>query len=99
MAKRYLPSEPGEQHERERTDRGEKNLCRKIKLEGRGDEWKDRERKQEHDDAHELEPRPDQREILRIVGAEIAARARLARHDRAPHACRIGPRVATTAWQ
>jgi hypothetical protein len=89
----------GEQHQGQRTDAGEKNLAGEVELKRRGDEREAKQRDHEQAQADALEARPGQGEILRIVGAEIAAGARLPRHGRAPPGCRTGPRAARSAWR
>ena len=99
MSERDLSGIAGEQHQRQRADRGKEDLRREIELERRGDERKREQCEDEGNEAHALEPRSNEREILPIAGAEVAAGARLPRHDRAPRGCRTGPRGARSAWR
>ena len=75
MAERDLAGEAGEQHQRERADRREKHLAGEIELEGGRDERKGDQR---HDEQRERraarEPCLHQPKVLRVAGAEIAAR-------------------------
>ena len=99
VPERNLPGIAGEQHQRERTDAGEKDLAGEVELERRGHEREGQQREDEHAETGALEPGPDQREILRVAGAEIAAGARRPRHGRAPRGCRTAPRAARSAWR
>src|SRR5262249_59709607 len=93
MTERNLAGVAGEQHQRKRADRGEKNLAGKIERERRGDEREGDQRGGEEGEAIALEPGADERELLRVAGAEISAPSRRPRHGRAPRACRTGPRA------
>ncbi len=76
MAERDLPGIAGEQHQRQRADRGEEYLAGEIERKGRSEEGKRREYRDENGKAHALGARLQQREVLRIAGVEIAAGAR-----------------------
>ena len=78
MAERDLARIAGEQHQRQRADRGEEHLAGEIEIEGGGEERIGGEQQHEADKADALQPRLRQRHLLRIAGAEIAARARAA---------------------
>src|SRR5690242_16140258 len=98
MTERDLPGIAGEQHQRERTDRGEKDLAGEIERKGRGDERKPREDQHEYRETDALGARLQQRQVLPVAGAEITAGARRRpKHDRAPRACRTGPTAARSA--
>ena len=101
MAERNLPGIAGQQHQRQRADRRRGTPGRRDRDRRR---WRRKETRQH--DAHSasqrraFEPRLDQREVLRIAGAEIAARPRrVPKHGRAPRGCRTGPTAAPPAWR
>ena len=100
MAERDLSGIAGEQHQRQRADRGEKNLAGEIERERRSSEGKDGQHHGEDGKARALGAGLHQRQVLAVVGAEIAAGARRRpKHGRAPRACRTGPRAARSAWR
>ena len=78
VTERDLAGIAGEQHQRERADRGQEHLAGEVEIERRSHERIGREQERERPEAYALEPRLGEREILRIAGAEIAARARAA---------------------
>ena len=99
VAERHLPGVARQQHEGERADHGEECLRGEIDQERRGD---DREGEQRHDQnrqRHALQPRLEKRQVLAVVGAEVAAGAGPPRHGRALRGCRTGPRAAPPAWR
>ena len=99
VPERNLAGIAGQQHQRERADAGEKYLAGEIELERRRHERERQQRQDEHAETGAFEPGSDQREVLRVAGAEVAAGARCPRHGRVPRGCRTAPRAARSAWR
>ncbi|MCZ7566395.1 MAG: hypothetical protein M5U08_23475 [Burkholderiales bacterium] len=78
VAERDLPGVAGQQHQRHRADGGEQHLVREVERERAGEERVGDERDGEDERPHLARAGTEQREVVRVAGAEVAARARRA---------------------
>src|SRR5205823_4342086 len=76
MAERDLPGAAREQHERDGADRAEENLVADLEPERVGCEWIKREQNHEEPDPALLRARIEQRAVLAVARAVVAAHTR-----------------------